>query len=137
MRRPTAADRRSREEVGTMTTIRKTPARSLISLWWPRVRFILSWVLAIALVAYVIPRAVNISWDGIWPMLNGLNGTAVLMLSGLWLAGLVSHTFVLVAAAPSLSHRRALTLNLTGSAVSNVVPMGGAAGMELNRRMMK
>ncbi|GAB3669027.1 hypothetical protein GCM10027596_40690 [Nocardioides korecus] len=54
-----------------------------------------------------------------------------------WILGLYVHSFVLTAAAPGLTHRRALTLNLTGSAVANVVPLGGAAGVELNRRMMR
>ncbi|KQV69625.1 hypothetical protein ASC64_07225 [Nocardioides sp. Root122] len=61
----------------------------------------------------------------------------ILALSAVWLVGLVVHSFVLTAAAPSLTHRRALTLNMTGSAIANVVPLGGAAGVELNRRMMK
>jgi glycosyltransferase involved in cell wall biosynthesis/uncharacterized membrane protein YbhN (UPF0104 family) len=63
--------------------------------------------------------------------------SAALGLAGLWFLGLFVQSFVLTAAAPNLSHRRALTLNLTGSAVSNVVPLGGAAGVELNRRMMR
>ena len=45
------------------------------------------------------------------------------------------HSSVLTASLPGLSHRRALTLNLTGSAVSNLLPGGGAAGalVSLNR----
>ena len=47
------------------------------------------------------------------------------------------HTFVLTAALPRLTHRRALTLSLTGSAVSNLVPMGGALGIGLNYWMTR
>ena len=38
---------------------------------------------------------------------------------------------------PRLTHRRALTLSLTGSAVSNLVPMGGALGIGLNYWMTR
>lgn len=104
---------------------------------WSRLRFILSWTTALALVGVGLPRAVNISWQGVMPVLKSLHWPAVIALLAVWLLGLFVHSFVLTAAAPSLSHRRALTLNVTGSAVSNVVPLGGAAGVELNRRMMR
>lgn len=105
--------------------------------FWSRVQFIASWVIAIALIAVVLPAVLNISWSDIWEAMSGLGPGALLLLFVLWIGGLLCHTFVLVAAAPDLTNMRALTLNLTGSAISNVVPMGGAAGMELNRRMMK
>src|SRR5690349_16403783 len=53
------------------------------------------------------------------------------------MAGLLAHSFVLTGALPGLSRRRALTLNLTGSAVANVLPFGGAAGMTLNYAMLR
>lgn len=104
---------------------------------WARARFVLSWLAAVALLGAVLPRAVDVSWQGLLPVLGSVHWTAALALVGLWFLGLYVHSFVLTAAAPSLTHRRALTLNLTGSAVSNVVPLGGAAGAELNRRMMR
>lgn len=104
---------------------------------WGRVRFALSWALGIALVAVGLPKAVNVSWHGVVPVLVSLHWTALAGLAVLWALGLVVHSFVLTAAAPSLTHRRALTLNVTGSAIANVVPLGGAAGVELNRRMMR
>ncbi len=104
---------------------------------WARLRFVLSWTTALALAVFALPRAVHVSWQGVVPVLTSLPWTAVVVLGAVWLLGLLVHTFVLTAAAPSLTHRRALTLNVTGSAVSNVVPLGGAAGVELNRRMMR
>ncbi|MBU2693790.1 glycosyltransferase [Pimelobacter sp. 30-1] len=104
---------------------------------WGRLRFAASWLVALGLVVVVVPRAVNVSWTGVLPVLLAIPVPAVLGLAGLWLLGLYVHSFVLTAAAPSLTHRRALTLNVTGSAVANVIPLGGAAGVELNRRMMK
>lgn len=105
--------------------------------WQARLRFVLSWVAAVALVAAVLPSAVSVSWHGIWPVLGSVHWPAALGLAVVWLLGLYVHSFVLTAAAPGLTHRRALTLNLTGSAVANLVPLGGAAGVELNRRMMQ
>ena len=69
-----------------------------------------------------------------------LTSVPVLELGGLallWLAGLYAHTFTLTAALPRLTHRRALALSLTGSAISNVLPFGGAAGIALNYRMTR
>ncbi len=93
--------------------------------------------MALIMVGVVLPRSVDVSWHGVIPVLMSVHWPALLALVGLWLAGLYVHSFVLTAAAPSLTHRRALTINMTGSAVANVVPLGGAAGVELNRRMMK
>lgn len=102
-----------------------------------RVRFLGSWALALILLLVAVPRVLDVSWHGIVPALTSVRWPTALELFGLWLLGLVVHSFVLTAAAPKLTHARALTLNMTGSAVSNVVPLGGAAGIELNRRMMK
>ncbi len=104
---------------------------------WRRLRFVGSWLLALGLVAIGIPHVVDVSWHGVLPVLRSLHWPAVLGLVVLWFLGLVVHSSVLTAAAPTLTHRRALALNLTGSAVANVVPLGGAAGIELNRRMMR
>ena len=104
---------------------------------WGRTRFLLSWLAATALLGVVLPLAVDVSWHGLLPVLRAVHWTTALALTGLWFLGLYVHSFVLTAAAPSLTHRRALTLNLTGSALSNVVPLGAAAGVELNRRMMR
>ncbi|MFZ2013298.1 MAG: glycosyltransferase [Nocardioides sp.] len=89
-----------------------------------------------AVVGVAIPITVDISWRGVLPVLSSLHWPALIALVVVWILGLLVHSFVLTAAAPSLSRRRALTLNITGSAVANVVPLGGAAGVELNRRMM-
>jgi glycosyltransferase involved in cell wall biosynthesis/uncharacterized membrane protein YbhN (UPF0104 family) len=114
-------------------TARGSSRRSL----WARLRFLASWLLALALVAVVLPRTVDVSWHGVLPVLRAVHWPALMALIVLWLLGLVVHSFVLTAAAPALTHRRAMALNMTGSAVANVVPLGGAAGVELNRRMMR
>ena len=102
-----------------------------------RLRFFGSWGLALVLIGYGLPHALSVSWHGVVPVLRAVHWPGAAALVALWLLGLWVHSFVLTAAAPALSHRRALALNVTGSAVSNVVPLGGAAGVELNRRMMR
>jgi putative heme transporter len=84
-----------------------------------------------------LPRFVGVSWHAIGadvasvplPLLGGL-----LLL---WFAGLVVHLPVLMAAMPGLGARQALRLNLSGSAISNLVPVGGPAGMGLGYAMAR
>ena len=71
-------------------------------------------------------------WSDIRGVLGALSTLQVGALTAVWLAGLGVHTIALAAAMPGLSHRRAFFLNLTGSSVSNMLPLGGAAGTALN-----
>jgi uncharacterized protein (TIRG00374 family) len=89
---------------------------------------------------------------GIWTATHGVAGVAwrdvgqvvrqvtvwqLLLLTGLWLAGLVVYSTVLAGAMPGLGARRGLLMNLTGSAVANVMPLGGAVATGLNWRMAR
>ncbi|MCW2800060.1 MAG: hypothetical protein JWQ70_1532 [Aeromicrobium sp.] len=85
----------------------------------------------------MIPSLMGMSWSAIVHVLGGLSITTLLALLLLWFATLLAHTVVLAAALPGLSTRRALLLNLSGSAVSNVLPFGGAAGMGLGYVMAR
>jgi uncharacterized membrane protein YbhN (UPF0104 family) len=91
---------------------------------------------AVLLVA-LFPIVSGAPWRAIATMVAAVPVGALLALVGLWAAGLVTHTFTLAAALPGLSHRRALLLSLTGSAIANVLPVGGAAGVALNYRMTR
>lgn len=85
----------------------------------------------------LIPVMVGMSWSAIVGVLAGVSVTALAGLTVLWAAGLLVHTVVLTAALPGLSTRRALLLNVSGSAVSNVAPFGGAAGVGLGYVMAR
>jgi glycosyltransferase involved in cell wall biosynthesis/uncharacterized membrane protein YbhN (UPF0104 family) len=113
------------------------PTRRPHAGWRSTLRFLVSWAAAVGFVAGLLPRVVSVSFHGVLAVVGAVPWPAVVALTIVWLVGLYVHSFVLTAAAPGLTHRRALTLNLTGSAVANVVPLGGAAGVELNRRMMR
>lgn len=109
---------------------------------WRRITgWVLKGFLGFALVALiyreVIPLVIGAPWAGVVSVVSELTKRQVLLLAVIWFSGLWAHTFVLTAAMPRLTHRRALTLSLTGSAVSNLVPMGGALGIGLNYWMSK
>ncbi|WP_432840747.1 lysylphosphatidylglycerol synthase transmembrane domain-containing protein [Dactylosporangium sp. CA-092794] len=92
---------------------------------------------AVAVWAGLHASSVGASWSSAWQLIAGLRWQWLVGLGVVWFAGLCVHTVVLTAAMPGLSHRRALTLNLSGSAVANVLPLGGVAGTALNLGMVR
>lgn len=92
---------------------------------------------AIAVVATAFPRLIGASWPEIVTAAARVPASVVALLVFTWAIGLAAHTITLTAALPGLSHRRALLLSLTGSAVANVLPLGGAAGIALNDHMTR
>jgi putative heme transporter len=99
---------------------------------WRVVEMVASVLLAAALLAWGLPLVAGADWADIRGVLGALSSLQVGALTAVWLAGLWVHTIALAAAMPGLSHRRAFFLNLTGSSVSNMLPLGGAAGTALN-----
>ncbi|TCN42182.1 uncharacterized membrane protein YbhN (UPF0104 family) [Kribbella orskensis] len=97
---------------------------------------VLTGTFTVALVA-LLPRAVGTSWVTVGALLGRLSLPAIAVLALVWIAGLWAHSFVLAASLPGLTKRRGLTLSLTGSAVANVLPLGGAAGTGLNFAMTR
>lgn len=93
--------------------------------------------LAAALVSVALPRLTGAALHEIRAVLGTVTLGWFVVLTVLWAAGLFTYSFVLTGSLPGLSRRRALTLNLTGSAVANVLPFGGAAGMSLNYLMLR
>jgi putative heme transporter len=89
------------------------------------------------LLMVVFPIVSGAPWRSVATIAASIPVSALICLLGLWLAGLVAHTVTLTAALPGLTHRRALLLSLTGSAVANVLPLGGVAGVALNYRMTR
>jgi uncharacterized membrane protein YbhN (UPF0104 family) len=100
-------------------------------------KLLLSGALAAGILAVALPKVAGAGWADIATALGGLSLAQLALLTAVWLAGLWVHTPALTAALPGLSHRRALLLNLTGSFVSNLLPLGGAAGTVANWRMAR
>lgn len=96
-----------------------------------------SLALAVSLLVVVIPRATGADWGDTGETLEGVPLSQLPQMLVVWAAGLWLHTFVLRAALPGLRVRRAFALNLGGSSVANVLPLGGAAGIGLNYAMLR
>jgi putative heme transporter len=111
----------------------RVPRRRRPRLWWA----VASLPLVGAGLLWALPWATGAAWTGIGVVLGGLSLRMLTGLALLWVAGLVAYSFVLTGALPGLTRRRALTLNLTGSAVSNLAPMGGAVGVTTNLIMLR
>src|SRR3954454_41971 len=79
----------------------------------------------------------GVAWSDVGRALSRVTPWHLLMLTGIWFAGLGIYSSVLAAALPGLGARRGLLLNLSGSAVANVVPLGGAVATALNWRMVR
>jgi uncharacterized membrane protein YbhN (UPF0104 family) len=101
-----------------------------------------SLALAVLLVVF-LPQIVHsltgasVSWSEIGAQFRSLSWQMVLLMAVLWLGSLWAYTFVMTSALPGLTHLQALTLNAAGSAVSNLLPFGGAAGVALTFGMTK
>ncbi len=79
--------------------------------------------------AFAIPAIVGSDYTEIFDEFRQLSIGQVAELFVLWCVIMVIYTGVLTSSLPGLKHTQALTVNLGGSAVSNVVPFGGAAGV--------
>ena len=77
------------------------------------------------------------TWADVIGVLRNVTAMHLVLLAVIWLGGLAIYSLVLAAALPGLGVRRSLILNLTGSAVANVVPLGGAVATALNWRMVR
>lgn len=90
-----------------------------------------------AAVILALPAVSGAQWAETGAALREVGVGELALLVALWAAGLWVHTPSLTAALPGLSHGRALLLNLSGSFVSNLLPLGGAAGTVVNWRMAR
>jgi len=103
---------------------------------------VLSLGLAVLLVIY-LPQLVQtftgkpVSWREIGAIFGALDVGTIALMAALWLLSLLAYTFVLTGSLPGLNNPQALTLNAAGSAVSNLLPFGGAAGVALTFAMTR
>ena len=85
----------------------------------------------------VLPRLVGTGWPEVASALAGVGAGQVAVLVLVWAAGLLVCAGVLTASLAGLSRRRAVLLNLSGSAVASALPFGGAVGVWLNSLMLR
>jgi uncharacterized membrane protein YbhN (UPF0104 family) len=86
-------------------------------------------VVVVLIFAFAIPAITNSDYADIFDQYEQISGWTFLGLFVAWLGVMFTYTGVLVAALPGLKHLQALVVNFAGSAVSNVVPFGGAVGV--------
>jgi uncharacterized protein (TIRG00374 family) len=86
-------------------------------------------VVVVLIFAFAIPAITNSDYADIFDQYEQISGWTFLGLFMVWLGVMFTYTGVLVAALPGLKHLQALVVNFAGSAVSNVVPFGGAVGV--------
>jgi uncharacterized membrane protein YbhN (UPF0104 family) len=116
--------------LGSMLDVRRPSARTVL-------RTVVPGVVAAAGIALGLPRLLGVSWADVGAALTAVRWWAIVALAVVWVTGLWAHTIALSAAMPGLGRSRALLLNLTGSCVSNLVPLGGAAGTVTNYAMSR
>jgi uncharacterized membrane protein YbhN (UPF0104 family) len=97
----------------------------------------LSAVVAVGALAVAFPYVTGTGWGALLRQLEVLSVLQVALLVVVWLAGLCCYAMLMTASLPKLTLGQALTLNLSGSAVSNLVPAGGALGMGLTYAMVR
>ncbi|MCC8244478.1 lysylphosphatidylglycerol synthase transmembrane domain-containing protein [Saccharothrix luteola] len=91
--------------------------------------------LAAWLVVALVPAVGGVAWSAVGAQLRAIGPGTALWLTALWLAGLWAYTYVLTGSLPGLRHTQAFSLNAAGSAISNVLPFGGAAGVAVTAVM--
>lgn len=90
-----------------------------------------------ALLGVGLPWVTGVGWPQIGLVLSSLSALTVLGLVALWVAALWSYTYVLTASLPGLTNTRAFALNVVGTAVSNLLPFGGAVGVAVTFPMAR
>ncbi len=92
---------------------------------------------AALLLAFGIPAVTGTGWDEVVDAWRAVTAPELAVLVAVWWVGLSLQTIVQRGALPGLTYLRALQLNLSGSAVANVAPAGGALGIGLNYAMLR
>lgn len=101
---------------------RKSPGRRLLE-------GVLSLSVTIIMFLFVVPAVSGSHYSAIWQQISTLSIAKLAMLIGIWALGMLAYSGVLVNCLPGLRRSQGVTVNLAGSAVSNVVPFGGAVGV--------
>ncbi|MGI9051293.1 MAG: lysylphosphatidylglycerol synthase transmembrane domain-containing protein [Ilumatobacteraceae bacterium] len=83
----------------------------------------------VGLFVFAIPAITGSGYAEIFDAIRQLTLVEFLELTGFWILVMLVYSGVLTSSLPGLTHPQALVLNFAGSAVSNVVPFGGAAGV--------
>ena len=92
-------------------------------------RLLLSLAAAVALLGWVLPRVTDTTWSDTVAVLRTMPGTALGACFVLAMVFPISYAFTLRASLPGLTIPKALVVITAGSAVSKLLPGGGAVGL--------
>jgi len=84
-----------------------------------------------------VTKLAGTSWAAVAGTLRQVSFLDLVVLLLVWIIGLWCHSWVLTAALPGLTRGRALLLNVSGSAISDLLPFGAAAGTGVNLAMIR
>ncbi|CAN5379419.1 hypothetical protein BH23ACT6_BH23ACT6_23900 [soil metagenome] len=105
--------------------------------WREVVQALVGLGVAVALVYYGLPFVADTTWPQIGQQLQLVGVGPALAMVALLVTGLYCYTFMMIGSLPGLRHLRALTVNLAGSMVSNILPGGGAIGVAVTYLMFR
>lgn len=92
-------------------------------------RIVVAAVMIGLLFGYGIPQVVGAGYGEVFAEVGRVEPVMLAVMIATWAASLWIYVFALTACLPGLTHPQGQVLNLAGSAVSNVVPFGGALGV--------
>ncbi len=81
------------------------------------------------LFVFVIPRVSDSEYSDVWTEIRGIDTFDIIVLVVVALIQIASYAPVLVAVLPGLKYTQGFVVNQATTAVSNVVPLGGALGV--------
>jgi uncharacterized protein (TIRG00374 family) len=89
----------------------------------------ISLVITVAIFVRVIPTLVGVEYHEVFTRLRTIDKATVAGLLLFWFFTMWNYAGVVKASLPGLSRLQGMVLNFSGSALANVVPFGGAAGV--------
>jgi uncharacterized membrane protein YbhN (UPF0104 family) len=100
----------------------KSPVRRILEL-------VLSLAITVAIFARVIPQLVGVEYAAVFERLRTIDRITVCGLFLFWGFTMWNYAGVINASLPGTTRAQGMVLNFSGSALANVVPFGGAAGV--------
>lgn len=98
-----------------------------------RVRRLIEIAVALVITAIifvrVIPKFLDVEYSDVWPLLADVNRWFLTVIVVFWVLTMWCYAGVLHHSLPGLRQVQGLVMNFSGSALANVLPFGGAAGV--------
>jgi len=113
-----------------------SPGARFLALTRKTLGFAIPLGLAVFLIVKGLPQITGVGWHAVQTASDRVSPGELVLMTALWWLGLSLQTLIQRVALPGLSYARALALNLSGSAVANLLPAGGAVAMGLNYAMI-